>query len=97
MPLTIAKPKDYQYFPKTAKEKEAIREGKYNEAKGRCQKCKRSVILECGFWASAHLSHKKSKGAGGDWSDANLEILCINCHLIATHNPKPCPKKVRSL
>lgn len=78
----------------TRKEKGLIRERIYERALEACEGCGRWVRLAAGFWDSMHLSHTKSKGAGGDWSDDNLKCLCLTCHLVGVHNPKSIPAKV---
>lgn len=75
------------------KEKGIIRERIYNRALESCEDCFRWVRLESGEWDSMHLSHTKSKGAGGDWADSNLQCLCLTCHLVGKHNPKSVPAK----
>jgi 5-methylcytosine-specific restriction endonuclease McrA len=76
------------------KEKGLIRERIYERALEACEHCGRWVRLTAGEWDSMHLSHNRSKGAGGGWEDSNLQCLCINCHLVGVHNPKSVPSKV---
>jgi 5-methylcytosine-specific restriction endonuclease McrA len=77
----------------TRKEKETIRRLVYEEANESCERCGIGLIFEAGSWSSMHLSHKRSRGAGGDWSRENLECLCIQCHLVGVHSPKCVPAK----
>lgn len=78
----------------TRKEKGIIRHRIYGRSSGNCEECGQFIIEESGEWRSMHLSHTKSKGAGGDWSDNNLKALCMTCHLVQAHNPKSVPRKV---
>lgn len=75
------------------KEKGLIRHRIYERSGGFCEECHRYIIEEAGEWGSMHLSHTKSKGAGGDWSDENLQALCLACHLVGVHNKKSVPPK----
>ena len=75
------------------KEKGVIRHRIYLRSGGYCEECGRFIIEEAGEWNSMHLSHTKSKGAGGSWEDDNLKALCITCHLVGVHRPKSVPKK----
>lgn len=80
--------------PMTRKEKDAIRTAVFNRAEGKCEDCGKPLILEAGHWGSMHLSHNKSKGAGGSWDLSNLECLCLTHHLVDRHNPKSVPSKI---
>ena len=87
----------------TQVQKHTIKERIYERDGGRCQlnispQCLRGVLpMDGELMFRAHLMHKRSRGAGGDWSDDNLAIGCSFCHE-ASHNSqgKPCPAKVRS-
>lgn len=52
---------------------------------GRCVLCGQGVIEESGLWASMHLMHKTSKGAGGSDTPENTECGCLKCHM-GSHN-----------
>ena len=58
----------------TPKEYAEMRVEFYNAQKEHC-KCGRWMSLE-----QAHIHHKKSRGAGGDDSRDNLELICYQCH-----------------
>ena len=38
-------------------------------------------------WASGHLAHIKSRGAGGSDTEENTRLLCGNCHRAEHGNP----------
>jgi 5-methylcytosine-specific restriction endonuclease McrA len=67
------------------KEKGIIRHRIFERSRGFCEECHVFIQEEAGDWRSMHLSHTKSKGAGGDWSDENLKALCLTCHLVGVH------------
>jgi len=46
-----------------------------------CEKCGRFLPLHGGILYGAHFHHKKSRGAGGDDTTENFEILCWACHI----------------
>lgn len=53
--------------------------------------------IDCGTgvsWASGHLAHVKSRGAGGSDTIENTRTKCAECHM-KEHNcgGKPLPKK----
>lgn len=77
----------------TRKEKGIIRARIYQRSEGFCEDCGAYIMEDSGDWRSMHLHHIKSRGAGGDWSDANLQALCLTCHMVTKHNPKSIPKK----
>lgn len=59
----------------TGKALAKLRREVYNQAKGLCS--------SCGAWipfSDGHLSHDKSKGAGGADTLENTEWLCWQCH-----------------
>jgi 5-methylcytosine-specific restriction endonuclease McrA len=55
----------------------------------RCQDCLRVI-----GWASGHMAHIKSRGAGGSDVMDNVRTLCLECHS-KEHNcgGKPLPRK----
>ena len=61
----------------------------YRKAGGSCQTCGHWIPLklESGFSiiGCAHLSHIKSKKAGGDDSEENCIIECFHCHIQDRH------------
>jgi len=47
--------------------------------------------VDCGAtvsWASGHLAHVLSLGAGGSDTLENTRAKCGDCHLVGEHNPK---------
>lgn len=81
------------YTP-SRKEKGIIRKRIYGRSGGFCEECHRYILEESGEWGSMHLSHTRSKGAGGSWDDENLKALCMTCHLVGVHmGGKVVPKK----
>jgi len=67
----------------------ALRRRVFLRDKWACQNC--GAI--CG-WASGHLAHYKSRGAGGSDTEENTRLLCADCHQ-KSHNcgGKPLPSK----
>ena len=80
----------------TLKQKDEIREQVWRDASGRCDKCGKSVMLLAGYWASMHLHHVQTRGAGGSWERSNLRCLCLGCHMDIHSGGKPCPPKERA-
>lgn len=71
----------------------ALRDEVFDRDDDRCRKCGRWVRREAGYWDSGHMSHKQSKGASGSDAISNVEVLCLDCHLVQVHNPKSVPSK----
>ena len=47
---------------------------------------------DCGrpcSWATGHLAHIKSRGAGGSDTEENTRLLCGDCHRTEHGNPLP--------
>lgn len=80
-------------MPISRKEKGVIRHRVFLRSNEHCEECSAFIIEEAGEWRSMHLSHTKSKGSGGDWSEENLRALCLKCHMVGIHNPKSVPRK----
>jgi 5-methylcytosine-specific restriction endonuclease McrA len=55
----------------------------------KCVECARPVS-----WATGHMAHIKSRGAGGSDVLENVRTKCAECHH-AEHNPKAVPAKAR--
>lgn len=62
-----------------------LKEHVYNRDNGRCQVCGRWLpMMDSGvfnIFTCAHLSHKKSRGSGGNDTPENTEILCFEHHM----------------
>ena len=62
-----------------------FRKAVYNRAKGCCETCGRWVSLyrangDFDVYTCGHVSHIKSRGAGGDDSLENCILECFACH-----------------
>lgn len=68
--------------------KTALRRRVFERDGWRCKQCDRPCS-----WASGHLAHIVSVGAGGSDTEENTELLCADCHLVGCHNPKSVPRK----
>ncbi len=60
---------------------------------GRCVTCNAKVPLkdwdgQFDRFTCAHLSHIKSRGAGGDDTPENTQIKCYSCHIGKEHGPR---------
>jgi 5-methylcytosine-specific restriction endonuclease McrA len=70
----------------------ALRRFVFNRDKWICQKCG----APCS-WASGHLAHIVSRGAGGSDTPENMRLLCSDCHTgnRSEHNcgGKPLPRR----
>lgn len=53
----------------------------------RCVTCGRTVS-----WASGHMAHVVSRGAGGSDILSNVLTKCGDCHNGEEHNPKSIPR-----
>lgn len=62
---------------------------------GKCQECKKPVLLDSKDWSQMEMAHIKSRGAGGEDSLNNVRTLCKECHS-KSHNcgGKPVPSKM---
>ena len=63
---------------------EQLRRRVFTRDKWTCQNCG----AVCG-WASGHLAHIQSRGAGGSDTEANTRLLCGDCHRAEHGNPLP--------
>jgi 5-methylcytosine-specific restriction endonuclease McrA len=64
----------------------ALRRARFILDRWKCVDCGRPVS-----WASGHLSHLVSRGAGGSDVIENVRTKCGDCHLVGSHNPKSVP------
>lgn len=55
----------------------------FARAGGRCEACKRRLLLE-----SMHASHRLPRSAGRNDVPANLLAFCLTCHEVVHHQPK---------
>ena len=63
------------------------------------EELRRSVFVRDGWkcsncwkpcsWTSGHLAHIQSRGAGGSDTEANVRLLCGDCHRAEHGNPLP--------
>jgi 5-methylcytosine-specific restriction endonuclease McrA len=83
--------------PKTIRLKGAaykeLRRQAWKRAGGFCERCGRCASLynpngDFDLWICGHLSHIKSRGAGGSDTLGNVEWLCPKCHLQDEHGLK---------
>ena len=62
-----------------------LKEQVYNRDNGQCQVCGKwlpmMLVAYLILFTCAHLSHKKSRGSGGDDTPENTEILCFEHHM----------------
>lgn len=66
-----------------------LREKVWRKQHGLCAECGRWVRLDGDtVFNTAHLAHKKSRGAGGDDTEENTRMLCYRCHMIDEHGPR---------
>jgi len=66
-----------------------LREEAYNRAGECCEDCGRWLPLTGDtVFNIAHLSHIKSRGAGGSDTLDNVKIKCFECHIMDEHGPK---------
>jgi 5-methylcytosine-specific restriction endonuclease McrA len=63
----------------------ALRESAYQRDLGRCVKCDKPLPLYGDIFTRAHLSHIKSRGAGGGDTLENTQIKCYQCHIVKEH------------
>lgn len=63
------------------KDMEALRRACFKRDGYRCTQCGEAVS-----WQSGHMSHIKSKGAGGHDRIDNVTTKCRNCHLNLEHS-----------
>ena len=54
----------------------------------KCVLCGRSVS-----WASGHMMHRQSRGAGGSDVIGNVDTGCMECHMREHAGGKPVPRK----
>jgi 5-methylcytosine-specific restriction endonuclease McrA len=68
---------------------EALRRRVFERDEWKCRECGRPCS-----WASGHLAHIISRGAGGSDVEGNVRLLCNACHF-REHNcgGKPLPRK----
>jgi hypothetical protein len=76
----------------TPEHKGSVRRRVYARSGGRCELrfkgiCLGDVILpfDGGLYERGHLAHLKSRGAGGEFTEANTRWSCWRCHLIGMH------------
>ena len=48
-----------------------------------CERCHKYLDIKGGLERGPHFHHKKTRGAGGDDTPENLEMLCWHCHMKA--------------
>jgi len=56
---------------------------------GRCSDCGKWVPFEGpSVFEQGHVSHIKSRGAGGSDILSNVNWKCYNCHIVKEHGPQ---------
>ena len=92
MPEPNWKPKTIRLYGRDYKE---FRESLFNRACGCCEDCGRYVPLyidgEFDQYYCGHVSHIKSRGAGGEDTLDNAKWKCFDCH--RREHDNPCPPK----
>lgn len=73
-------PKPEKRIKLKGKEMEALRRECFKRDKYTCVQCEKPVS-----WASGHMAHIKSKGAGGSDILENVRTKCRECHLNLEH------------
>jgi hypothetical protein len=73
---------------------EALRRKCWSRDESRCQwpGCGVWCLWASGYPNSGHMSHIRNKRMYGDTLE-NVKLLCIEHHLVNTHNPKSVPPK----
>jgi 5-methylcytosine-specific restriction endonuclease McrA len=77
----------------TGKAYQKLRNQCFNDSNGTCWNCGAFAPLldhngDFDLFACGHLSHIKSRGAGGGDTINNVRWSCPECHLQAEHGPR---------